>query len=335
MADRKSFVQPHVAQLEVRRFGSSAARGVEQFQQGAVAPPPGVALARSGEQFFHAGGRKDVRHALPQLLAAQQFGGTVAQHAFQLQITAKQFQRDDVPGDRRRGQVAAVQPAGVVGQVANRQAGDRSARQPLEEMIDVAAIGGDGVFGQMAFVAQMLDEGVAPTSAAGPAGNRHRLQGSARRHVTLPRRWVAEPGQSAGRRGRGRAHARPRLSSFRAAGLADLTASLPKTLPRRMLMPLLAASGRTDRASRHNPPAALRRPETRGPIVRILVTGGAGYVGSHAARLLIGRRPRGLDLRQPVAGPPRSLSGRSPDRGGVARSGVARSRCCARGESTR
>ena len=55
-------------------------------------------------------------------------------------------------------------------------------------MIDVAAIGGDGVFGQMAFVAQMLDEGVAPTAAARPTRNGYRFQGSARRHMVLPQR---------------------------------------------------------------------------------------------------------------------------------------------------
>ena len=41
----------------------------------------------------------------------------------------------------------------------------------------------------------------------------------------------------------------------------------------------------------------------------VLVTGGAGYIGSHAAKALRPRGPRGRALRQPRRGPPRGRAG--------------------------
>ena len=86
--------------------------------------------------------------------------------------------------DRRR-QVAAVQPGGIVGQIANAQVGDRPARQPLEEPPHVAAIGGDRVVGQMALAPQVLEETFDPAAAGGPACNRYRLEHSAWGHDVL------------------------------------------------------------------------------------------------------------------------------------------------------
>ena len=48
--------------------------------------------------------------------------------------------------------------------------------------------------------------------------------------------------------------------------------------------------------------------------MRILVTGGAGYIGSHTVRLLAGPRARRLGLRQPRLRPSRRRAGRSADR---------------------
>ena len=63
-------------------------------------------------------------HALPELLATQQLGQVFRQHAFQLQVAEEDLQRDDVPGDAGRGKLPAVQPGGVVGQIADRQGRD-------------------------------------------------------------------------------------------------------------------------------------------------------------------------------------------------------------------
>ena len=108
-------------ELQARKLRGPAAGGIEQFQQRPVAPPTGIGPARGGEQPVDLLGAEHLRHALPELLAAQQLGQVVGQHAFQLQVAEEDLQRDDVPGDAGRGQLPAVQPADVVGQVADRQ----------------------------------------------------------------------------------------------------------------------------------------------------------------------------------------------------------------------
>ncbi len=141
-----------------------------------------IVAPRTVEQFLDLAGREHVRHALPQLLAAEQFGQVVAEHAFELQIPAEELQRHDVPGNRRRGQFCAVQPGGIVGQVANAQLHDPPAPQPFEESPHIPAIGGHRVVGQMALAAQVLQESFQPTPAGRSACDGHRLENSAWRH---------------------------------------------------------------------------------------------------------------------------------------------------------
>ena len=144
--------------LQVRKFRRPAAGGVEQFQQGPIAPPAEVARLGHLEQAVDLGRRQDLRHPLPQLLAAQQLGLAFDQHAFQLQIAEEDLQRGDMPGDARGAQLPLVQPTDIIGQVADRQGRDRPGLEPLEESRGIAAVGGHGVVGQVAFAGRVGDE---------------------------------------------------------------------------------------------------------------------------------------------------------------------------------
>ncbi len=84
------------------------------------------------------------------------------QHAFQLQVAEEDLQRHDVPGDARRGKLPAVQPGGVVGQIADRELGNASRAEPLEEPPQIAAVGRHGILRQVAFAGRVGHEGIQP-----------------------------------------------------------------------------------------------------------------------------------------------------------------------------
>ena len=157
-ADAVAFLQVQIVELEVREFRRPAAGGVEQFQERPIAPPAEVARLGRLEEAVDLGRREDLRHSLPQLLTAQQFGLAVDQDAFKLQIAEEDPQRRDVPGDARGAQLPLVQPIDVIGQVADRERRYRAGLQPLEEPRGVAAVGGHGVVGQVTFARRVGDE---------------------------------------------------------------------------------------------------------------------------------------------------------------------------------
>ena len=121
-------------------------------------------------------GGQHVRHALPELLAAQQLGQVVVQQPFQLQVAEEDAQRRDVPRDAGRGKLALVQPTHVVGQILDRELRDPPPFKPAIKAAQVAVIGRDRVFRQVTLAAQVVDERIDPAAALGRAGNGGRFE---------------------------------------------------------------------------------------------------------------------------------------------------------------
>ena len=267
-ADAIRFLEVQVVQLEVREFRSAAARGVEQFQERPVAPPAGVARPGHFEEAVDLGRREDLRHPFPQFLAAQQLGLALDQHALQLQIAKEDLQRGDVPGDARGVQAALVQPVDVIGQIADREPGHRPGLEPLEEPPCVAAVGGHGVVGQVAFPSRVGNErfqvrcrnrrrrrGAGPERFLGNEGHVVRFRPKARQSLgpseEMNRRWDQLGSTDAGppfRNLRSFAHRRARGTGT-TGRLAVGVGSRARVVPREPGKRVLAAAGSGERES--------------------------------------------------------------------------------------
>ena len=162
VAEAVLLVEMDVARPHDREFRNAAAGGVEQFEHRTVASPPGSRRPRRRKQLVDFGRRQHGRHALPEFLRAEQLGLVVGQYAFQLQVAEEYLERDDVPADAGRGELLVGEPGRVVGEFGDLEAFDAPGAEPFEKSPQVAFVGDDAVFGQVAFAAQVADERFAP-----------------------------------------------------------------------------------------------------------------------------------------------------------------------------
>ena len=100
--------------------------------------------------------------SLPKFLAAEQLGQIVVEDAFELEIAEEELQRNEMSGNAGRGEFLPVEPAGIIGQVADRQVDDGPIIEPNEKPLHIAAIRSHGILGQMALASRILDKRLDP-----------------------------------------------------------------------------------------------------------------------------------------------------------------------------
>ncbi len=110
------------------------------------------------EQAIDRFGREYLGHSLPEFLATQQLGQIVFENAFQLQVSKKDLERNDVPRDAAGSQTLVVQPGHEVGEISHGKPRNFAPLEPDREFDQVAAVGGHGVLGQLAFAPRIVNE---------------------------------------------------------------------------------------------------------------------------------------------------------------------------------
>lgn len=150
--------QVQLFQVEAGQFRQAQARGVEQFEDGLVAPGDEVVVDATVEQLQGAVGIQGLGQAALTLRWRQAVGRVVLAHPFAIEIAVQAAYRREQPCQAARGLAMVVLAGHQLAQLLDLQrvpAGDALVVAEFDDFLEVAAVGQQGVPGYLALVAQV------------------------------------------------------------------------------------------------------------------------------------------------------------------------------------